>query len=130
MLGVSSGHVCSAPRCGALGTAPCEEMDLLPVDTSVVKFQENSEIEPPLAHAFPRIDFYWPVLPHISRRLGDRASLVPLSPLGPDHLLYLGIPSWVGLGKHETVTEHGLWGPSMATSRVTLAGYFVSLSLS
>lgn len=132
ICGVSSGSLCWAPRCGALGSAPCEEVGLSPVDASMMKFQENSETAPPppLAHPFPHIHPYWPFLPQISRRLGGRASLVPLSPLDPDHLLYPGIASWVRSGKHETVTKHGLWRPSMATSTVTLAGYFISLGLS
>lgn len=32
--------------------------------------------------------------------------------------------------KHETMTKRGLWRPGLATSRMTLAGYFTSQSLS
>lgn len=49
-----------------------------------------------------------------------------LSLLCPDHLFLPGIPPRVRLGKHELATEHGLWRPSVATGRVSLAAYFIS----
>lgn len=55
ILGVPSGSLCSAPRCGAWGTVRHEEISLFLVDPSGMKFQENSgtELPPPLAHHFP-----------------------------------------------------------------------------
>lgn len=51
-------------------------------------------------------------------------------PFCPDHLPNPILPPWVRLRKHGALTKHGLWRPILATSRVTLAGYLISLSLS
>lgn len=61
---------CSAPRCGAFSTTPCEETGPFPVDTSAMKFQENrNRAAPPLAHPFPHTDPHWPFLLKVSRGL-------------------------------------------------------------